>query len=218
MFHVEHREFDRPEDWEEGFAELLVWLQRTHLNLTNTQCGQLKKYCSYLYYGSSKMNLIAEGDRGVLATKHILPSMGLAGFLSALPNANILDLGSGAGLPGIPLKVIFPSSYFYLVESRRKRANFLREVVRMLNLRGIEICNVRVETLHARLANKVDVVVSRATKNMDALFEWIGPILKPHGVLIATLDQERGMRKAKGIILRRKSEWRGGVSWYGGVR
>ena len=218
MFHVEQREFDRPEGWEEGFAELLVWLQRAHPHVTKMQCGQLKKYCSYLYYGSSKINLITAGDRGVLATKHILPSVGLASFLSALPNANILDLGSGAGLPGIPLKVIFPNSYFYLVESRRKRANFLREVVRKLDLRGIEICNVRVETLHAGLTNKVDVVVSRATKNMDTLFKWVGPILKPHGVLIVTLDKERGMQKAKGIILRRKSEWSGGVSWYGGVR
>ena len=219
MFHVKHQEGEAPtEGWEAGFTDLSHWFDEAACRLTETQYGQLKDYCSYLYYSSGKINLIAEGDRANLATKHVLPSLCLAGLVAVVPNAAVLDLGSGAGLPGIPLKVLFPDSHFYLVESRRRRANFLREVTRKLDLKRIEICNERVEALHPRLAQTIDVVVSRATKNLTALLGWVEPILKPHGVLIVTLDQERGLRKARGIIVRRKSQWQGVVSWSGVVR
>lgn len=206
------------EDWEPGYEGLLVWTKEKGKPLTDTQARQIKDYCSYLYQGSGKINLIAEGDRCQLATKHVLPSLGLASLLAAVPHASVLDLGSGAGLPGIPLKIMFPESFFYLVESRRKRANFLRGASRLLGLERLEVCNERVEALHIRLAQAVDVVVSRATKNPADLLQWARPILKPYGMIIVTLDPERELKKAQGIILRSKNEWSGTVSWYGGVR
>lgn len=206
------------EEWEEGVEHLSMWLHKDQGGVTETQRDQLKRFCSYLYYSSGKINLISERDRRMIAIKHVLPSLSMAGLLAAVPNAKVLDLGSGAGLPGIPLKVVFPESYFYLVESRRKRANFLRGAIRNLGLREIEVCNERIEALHASMEQGVDVVVSRATRELAGLLDWVRPVLKPHGLLIASLDQGRGLGKAKAILVRRQTEWVGVTSWYAGVR
>lgn len=215
---MEHETDGRVEDWERGFDGLMEWLLKTNPSPSHIQRCQLRAYCSYLYYSSGKINLIAEGDRPDLAAKHIMPALGMAGLLAAVPNATVLDLGSGAGLPGIPLKIVFPESYFYLVESRRKRANFLREVTRKLGLEKIEVRNERIEALRVGLARAVDVVVSRATKNPVELLEWAKPVLKPYGIIITTLDPGKGQGEGKGIMLRRKTEWAKFVSWHGGVR
>lgn len=206
------------DEWQEGFESLQEWLSKGRYGLTDTQRCQLKDYCSYLYYSSGRINLIADGDRRELATKHLLPALCLTGLLAAVPNARVLDLGSGAGLPGIPLKIVFPDSHFILVESRRKRANFLRDATRKLGLQRIEVFNERVEALSTGTANAVDVVVSRATKNLVELTGWAKQVLKPHGVLIATLDPRKGLGEGTGILLRRRIEWVNVLSWHGAMR
>lgn len=214
---VENMAGSQMDVWQEGFESLQGWLLKCRYGLVDTQRDQLKDYCSYLDYISRKINLIADGDREELAIKHVLPALYLGGLLAAVPNARVLDLGSGAGLPGIPLKIVFPDSNFILVESRRRRANFLKDAIRKLGLQRIEVYNERVEALSGRVT-EVDVVVSRATKNLVELSGWARQVLKPHGVLIATLDPKKGLGEGAGIMLRRRVEWANVLSWHGAIR
>jgi len=98
-----------------------------------------------------------------------------------------MDLGSGAGFPAIPLKIAFPDTYFTLVESRRKRAHFLREVVRSVRLDRIEIVNERIESLSPVGA---DLVTARAVASPEKLLALVQRHLSPHGWIISTLGKD----------------------------
>ena len=150
VFHVEHKceSLSHRADWEDGYEEVEEWTSIHGAVLSTVQRAALREYCRLLHAASEKTNLISPRDRRDLAIRHVLPSLGMGSVLSLVPHKVVLDFGSGAGIPGIPLKILFPESHFILVESRRKRANFLREVVRGLGLSSIEVYNSRIEELH----------------------------------------------------------------------
>ncbi|NKB71522.1 MAG: 16S rRNA (guanine(527)-N(7))-methyltransferase RsmG [Candidatus Latescibacteria bacterium] len=150
--------------------------------------AKLKEYAALLYYWSGKINLISVGDRNYLVTRHIAPSLALIPLIKMVPHQTILDFGSGAGLPGIPLKIVLADSDVILVESRRRRAHFLREVVRRLGLEKVKVFNARLEKGHFR---DIEVVVSRAVKQPDEVWSSIKPFLTPYGSLITTLSQKQ---------------------------
>lgn len=205
-------------DWEEGYAGLLGWADVRAGKLSPGQHTSLREYCRLLYAGSEKTNLISPGDRKDIATKHVLPALRMGEILSLVPNKVVLDFGSGAGIPGIPLKILFPENHFILVDSRRRRANFLREVVRRLGLKSIEVHNRRIEDLYEQLSGVADVVVTRAASDLGSLLSWVGPTLKPHGVVLTTLDSQRGYQQSRGLLIRRKSEGLGYLNWVGMLR
>ena len=111
----------------------------------------------------------------------------LWGFIEAIPNKTILDVGSGSGIPAIPLKIYFPKSRFYLLESRRKRANFLRNVIRKLNLEGISVINSRVEDWKDEVI--ADVVTARSVANPTLLRSWVVSHVHDRSVLVYTLNK-----------------------------
>ena len=133
------------------------------------------------------MNLVADGDRGLLASRHILPSLALRPLLRTLLHGVVLDVGSGAGFPGVPLKITLPGSRFILVEARRRRASFLREVVRHLELQDVEIVHSRLEAWGKANATQVDLAVSRAAMTTESLVELASPIVAPGGAILTTL-------------------------------
>ena len=151
---------------------------------------KLKLYTSLLYFWSSKMNLVARGDRKELITKHIMPALHMSSLIKAIPHSSIMDFGSGSGLPGIPLKIVFPEVNFILLESRRKRAHFLREVIRRLELKKIEVVNERVEQYIKKSSGKVDLVVSRATVGLENMINLVNPVLNSHGCIATFLNKD----------------------------
>ena len=150
--------------------------------------------------------------------RHILPSLYMGALVRLVPHHIVLDFGSGAGIPGIPLKILFQNSFLTMVESRRKRANFLRDTVRRLGFTGVEVKNHRIEELYVSMAGTVDVVVTRAASDLERLWSTVGPVLKDHGVVITTLDLQRGFHRGIGVLMRQQYQAHGQTHWFAMVR
>ncbi len=148
----------------------------------------LKAYVFLLYRWSERMNLISKNERPLIVKKHIWRALAMLPLIRSVAHGTIMDVGSGSGLPAIPLKICLPDSKFYLVESRRRRANFLKEVVRRLELKNIEVINDRVENWLTVEVN-VDVVTARSVSNPTEILTWIKDFLGPSGHLVCTLKK-----------------------------
>jgi len=135
---------------------------------------------------NARLNLVGEHDRESLADRHLVDSLAAAPIAAALgADLRIADLGSGAGLPGVPLAVALASREMLLVEPRRKRASFLRAIRRALPDLGLSIEERRAEDLPPALAASFDVIVSRAALADDELAKAARPLLRAGGLLIA---------------------------------
>ncbi|MCH8157507.1 MAG: 16S rRNA (guanine(527)-N(7))-methyltransferase RsmG [Nitrospinae bacterium] len=169
---------------------------------------------------NAKINLTAETDERSVIDKHIYESLqyaraispsaakatdpGSGGGFSTIP-LKVADLGSGGGFPGIPLKVALPDLDMVLVESQRKRANFLKAVIRAMGLKNIRCVQCRVEELDASFQNAFDFVVLRHVQELDASLEMGRSLLKnPGGRLVlqkeATSSAD-GLSSAGGLRL-----------------
>ena len=148
---------------------------------------KLEIYLYLLSRWSKKVSLVSRQDWSVLATKHLRQALMMVPVVASSPRRLIMDLGSGAGFPAIPLKIALPDSYFMLVESRRKRAHFLREVVRSVGLDRIEVVNDRIENLNPVGA---DLVTARAVASPDKLLDLVRRHLSPHGWILSTLGKD----------------------------
>ena len=150
-------------------------------------CPKLEIYLYLLSRWSRRVNLISRRELSVVATKHLRQALIMVPVVSSIPRRLIMDLGSGAGFPAIPLKIVIPDSYFVLVEIRRKRAHFLREVVRTVGLDSIEVVNDRIENLSPMGA---DLVTARAVASPEKLLDLVQRHLSPHGWILSTLGED----------------------------
>jgi 16S rRNA (guanine527-N7)-methyltransferase len=132
-------------------------------------------------------------------------------FTRLLPSAahSIVDIGSGAGVPGIPLKIVLAPVAVTLVEARQKRASFLSAVVRELPLRGCDVLNARVEAVARESAGRFDVAVARCAGEPEALLESAAGLVRRGGLVIAS-----GPPRSRPLPL---GDWRE-VRWAGGRR
>lgn len=169
-------------------------------SVTGPKLQQLREYAQLLRHWSRRVNLIAPGDRDYLGTRHLLPALLMADLVRLVPHRVILDFGSGGGLPGIPLKIVFADSTVVLVECRRRRASFLREAVRSLGLDQVEVINERLEGWTPPNRG-VDVVVTRAAAAPAKLVRLAAPCLAPHGALVTTLGPRGGQPMAGVVFL-----------------
>ncbi len=152
---------------------------------TSKQIEQLQKYITLLLEWNQRINLISPNDEDRIAERHILESHAV---LSAWPfpeNASVLDLGSGAGFPGIPLKIMRPDLAMTLLESRQKKTLFLNTIVRELQLPNCRVVNARAEELAKTSGEKFSLVIARAVADLKTLWEWGRPLLVSGGVLLA---------------------------------
>ena len=132
-----------------------------------------------------KINLTAISDPLEIAVKHFLDSIAPAPIIP--PDISLLDIGSGGGFPGIPLKIMIPSLSVTLIDASRKKVSFLKHVIRMLGLDNIEACHVRAEDLSRDLIsnNTYDVIISRALSSMVNFVQMSLPLLAKDGFIIA---------------------------------
>jgi len=155
-------------------------------NLTETQKEQFAKLESLYTEWNAKINVISRKDIDELYTRHVLHSLGIAKVMGFKPGADVMDVGTGGGFPGIPLAILFPETNFYLIDVIAKKIKVVQEVAEGLGLK-----NVKAEQKRAETVNKdFDFIVSRAVTNMPDFVKWVrGKIKKeqnhdlPNGIL-----------------------------------
>jgi len=148
--------------------------------------GQFDIYRRELLKWNEKTNLISDKSAGEIESRHFLDSLTSLQFIGP-ENSRIIDIGCGAGFPGIPLKIASPALQLYLVETNRKKVSFLKHIVRLLNLTDTVVLHERVENLlqDAKWKEFFDVLISRAAFKLPEMLPWGAFFLKPSGRLIA---------------------------------
>ncbi len=156
------------------------------LILNGQQLAQFDVYQKELLIWNSKTNLISEKTAAAIVSRHFLDSLTALPFISN-KQATLLDIGTGAGFPGLPLKIACPDLRLYLLESNRKKVSYLKHVIRLLNLREVQVIHDRVENaiIDTRWQAFFHVVISRATFKMAELVPWSDSFLAQEGELIA---------------------------------
>jgi len=157
------------------------------VELDETQLFQFYKYYEMLIEWNEKINLTAITDFDEVLKKHFLDSISIGRILSQTDSVSILDIGTGAGFPGIPIKIAFPNVEITLMDSLNKRVNFLNEVITTLSLDKITAIHGRAEDFAKKdlLREKFDYCVSRAVANLSSLSEFCLPYVKVGGKFIS---------------------------------
>lgn len=159
------------------------------LSLTETQQQQLHRYYDVLVKENESMNLTAITDLEGVYYKHFYDSLTLAKAIDLTSVSTLLDIGSGAGFPGIVLKIVFPHLKLTIVDSLNKRILFLGRLLRALEIDDVELVCDRAEVYALRRRNYFDLVTARAVAPIDILDELALPLVKVGGYLIAMKAQ-----------------------------
>ncbi len=158
-----------------------------HIHLTGRQIMSLITYERELLDWNRKFNLTAIRDVESIRTKHFLDSFSCVLAWGAFPPHRLIDVGTGAGFPGLPLKILYPKMALTLVESVGKKAMFLEHIVRLLGLEGVEVIQDRAELVGCRPDHREqhDWAVARAVANMNVLSEYLLPLVRVGGTMLA---------------------------------
>lgn len=171
------------------------------INLNDNQLDKFQKYYEILIEKNKVMNLTAITEVNDVVTKHFVDSISLINYFD-LDNKKIIDVGTGAGFPGIPLAIILENTEFTLMDSLNKRINFLNEVIKLCDLNNVATIHSRAEDLGRNIEyrEKFDICVSRAVANLSTLLEYCIPFVKVGGSFISyksgNVDEELDASKS----------------------
>lgn len=162
-------------------------LQYYSLSLEKRQICQFLKYYELLVHWNTFVNLTAITEFSEVIKKHFIDSLSLVGYIDLSKVDTVIDVGTGAGFPGIPLKIAFPHLHITLLDSLQKRVSFLNEVIRELDLSEVETIHGRAEDFAKSdlFREKYDLCVSRAVANFSILSEYCIPFLKTGGSFVS---------------------------------
>lgn len=158
-------------------------VSKAGLSLSSGEINSFETYAAELIKWNSKVNLTAITKDNEIAIKHFFDSLSLAPYISS--SDRLLDIGSGAGLPIIPLKIIRPEIPMVSVDAVAKKIHFQRHIIRTLSLLNIEAIHARIESLHKTHCHSFSVITSRAFTRLDRFVTLAAPLLSDGGVLIA---------------------------------
>lgn len=172
--------------------EFLIETQKLHINITNDMLNKLEKYYHLLYEENQKYNLTTITEKNEVYLKHFYDSLTIVKSIN-LTNQYLLDIGTGAGFPGLVLKIVFPNLHIDLLDSTTKKCQFLTKVITELDLKEITVINARAEEYAKENIEKYDIITSRAVAPLKHLLEYSIPMLKVNGIFISLkgkLDNE----------------------------
>jgi 16S rRNA (guanine527-N7)-methyltransferase len=184
-----------------GAQELGVVLTIEQINSFFLYMAELKKW-------NRKINLTAITEDRDMVIKHVLDSLAYRKGFAPAPGLKLLDMGSGAGFPAIPLRLAHPEIAVTLVESIKKKASFLRHIIRTLKLSGINVVDKRTEELADSLLATFDVVTARAFADIGTALAAGTPFLKPGGLMVLSRGPEESVGERQmvraGVILEKR--------------
>lgn len=162
-------------------VQLKLALSQLGIHASDIQLRQVESFADLVFHTNQRFNLTAYKTREIIREKGIYDSLCFP-HIAFQQSSTILDLGSGAGFPGIPLKILYPQLTMTLLEPNQKKAHFLQEVITTLDLTSIEVVSERAEILARNNSfKKLDYVVARAVAPLPMLLELVIPLLKVGG-------------------------------------
>lgn len=168
-------------------------LSKLGIVLTSTQENQLEMYYNLLIEWNNKMNLTGITEKNSVYLKHFYDCITLIKAIDLTKNLKIVDVGTGAGFPGLVLKIVFPNLDVVLVDALNKRINFLNHVIESLKLENIEAIHDRIENYAKNNLEVFDLVTCRAVAKLNIISELCLPLAKINGYFIpmkATIEDE----------------------------
>lgn len=189
-------------EFEEFKREFEKYLAKMNISLLKEQYEQFYAYMELLIEWNEKMNLTAITDPKEIILKHFVDSLTIAKYVKE--DKSIIDMGTGAGFPGIPIKIYRKDVKVVLADSLNKRIKFLDEVIDKLKLENVETIHCRAEELgkNKQYREKFDYATSRAVANLSTLSEYLMPFVKLNGkcIFMKTIEVEEELEKAKKAI------------------
>ncbi|MDO9422803.1 MAG: 16S rRNA (guanine(527)-N(7))-methyltransferase RsmG [Methylobacter sp.] len=179
---------------------LVSGIASLNLNVTDEQVDQLLSFIKLIEKWNKAYNLTAIRDREEMARLHILDSLAILPYIEG---ARVIDIGTGAGLPGIPLAICLPEIHFTLLDSNAKKTRFVQQVILELKLKNVQVVHSRVENHHP--ATAYDAVLTRAFASLSDIVKLTSHLLAGKGVLLAmkgqNLDAELEQVAAKKSVI-----------------
>lgn len=164
--------------------EFIIKVKELGIELTEEKLNKLEIFYELLVTENKKYNLTAITEKEQVYLKHFYDSLTITKIIK-LDNQNFCDIGTGAGFPGLVLKIMFPNLKVTLIESNGKKCNFLNIVKEKLNLKDLEIINERAEIYSKNNREIFDIVTSRAVAPLKHLLEYSIPVVKVDGYYVA---------------------------------
>lgn len=187
--------------------EFIVAVKDLDINITDKMLNDLNTYYKMLIDYNSHTNLTRITEENEVYLKHFYDSLTLVKAID-LDNQTLLDIGTGAGFPGLVLKIVFPNLKVTLVDSLNKRIMFLKSVIEKLNLKDIEAIHARAEEYILDKRESFDIVTSRAVANLNTLSELCIPFVKVGGYFVPMKadvkeelkSAEKGVKTLGGVL------------------
>ena len=184
---------------------LLSWALGSGIHLSGFQIHQFAAYMDELCDWNKRINLTGVSSREGIFKELLLDSMIPASFLPE--KGNLLDVGSGAGFPAIPLKICKTRLSFHLMEAKPKKVNFLKQVIRLTGLKGIDIIRGRIEKDKGLLrAEGYHIITARALAHLPQTLTWCAPRLMPGGMIVSFQGSrfECDLKESSGVMKRER--------------
>lgn len=169
---------------EEFLNDLKVKANKINIEIKNDEAKKFYDYMNILLEWNEKINLTAITEENEVILKHFIDSITIEKYVK--DNDKVVDIGTGAGFPGIPLNIIRNNANYTLVDSLNKRIKFLEEVINLLELKNIIAVHSRVEDFEKHKENResYDIATSRAVASLNILLEYLLPLVKVGGICI----------------------------------
>ncbi len=183
--------------------EFISYIEKLGIDCNDEKLNKLKKYYEMLVEYNKHMNLTGITEKSQVYLKHFYDSLTIMKVVDLKNYKSLCDIGTGAGFPGLVIKIFFPKLKVTLVDSLNKRIKFLNDVINKLELKDIETVHARIEDYAHNNKNKFDIVTARAVAPLNILLEYSMPIVKENMYFIAlkgNLEEDNTYKKALNIL------------------